>query len=121
MTAPQLGTRYSMKEDHPALPMPYAVATTIAAMPVASAVWPRDPIAPVASPAPIKPTTSANRLTGSVTSLREAQRKLHKVLLLDRENESLLLRCTLSDGGLPASSLRVGAGQLAKTCGQHTN
>ena len=50
--------------------------------------------------------------------LRDAQRKLHKVLLLDRENEGLLLRCTLHNGGLPAGPLKIGAGQLAKAYDQ---
>ena len=50
--------------------------------------------------------------------LRDAQRKLHKVLLLDRENEGLLLRCTLHNGGLPSGPLRIGAGQLARAYGQ---
>ena len=52
--------------------------------------------------------------------LRDAQRKLHKVLLLDRENEGLLLRCTLHNGGLPSSGpVKIGAGQLAKAYDQH--
>lgn len=51
--------------------------------------------------------------------LRDAQRKLHKVLLLDRENEGLLLRCTLHNGGLPSGSVKIGGGQLAKAYGQH--
>ena len=52
--------------------------------------------------------------------LRDAQRKLHKVLLLDRENEGLLLRCTLHNGGLPTNGpLRIGAGQLARAYDLH--
>lgn len=52
--------------------------------------------------------------------LRDVQRKLHKVLLLDRENEGLLLRCTLHNGGLPsAGPMRIGAGQLAKAYDQY--
>ena len=50
--------------------------------------------------------------------LRDAQRKLHKVLLLDRENESLLLRCSLHNGGLPTGPLKIGAGQLARAYSQ---
>ena len=50
--------------------------------------------------------------------LRDAQRKLHKVLLLDRENEGLLLRCTLHNGGLPMGPLKIGAGQLARAYDQ---
>ena len=51
--------------------------------------------------------------------LRDAQRKLHKVLLLDRENEGLLLRCTLHNGGLPSGPVKIGAGQLAKAYDQY--
>ncbi len=50
--------------------------------------------------------------------LRDAQRKLHKVLLLDRENEGLLLRSTLFNGGLPTGPVKIGAGQLAKAYDQ---
>ena len=51
--------------------------------------------------------------------LRDAQRKLHKVLLLDRENEGLLLRCTLHNGGLPSGPVKIGAGQLARAYDQY--
>ncbi len=50
--------------------------------------------------------------------LRDAQRRLHKLLLLDRENESLLLRCAIQSGGLPAGPVKFGAGQLARIYGQ---
>ena len=51
--------------------------------------------------------------------LREAQRRLHKMLLLDRENEALLLRCAIYNGGLPSGQVKIGAGQLAKTYGRY--
>ncbi len=51
--------------------------------------------------------------------LREAQRRLHKMLLLDRENEALLLRCAIYNGGLPSGTVKIGAGQLAKTYGRY--
>jgi flagellar biosynthesis/type III secretory pathway chaperone len=66
-------------------------------------------------------STNGTGLSAPVRGLmREAQRKLHKVLLLDRENESLLMRCTLHNGGLPtAGSVKVGASQMERTYGRH--
>lgn len=39
----------------------------------------------------------------------EALRTLHRLLLLDRENEGLLLRCALHNGAVPAGRLELGA------------
>lgn len=51
--------------------------------------------------------------------LREAQSRLHKMFLLDRENETLLLRCAVANTALPAGPVQFGAGQVAKIYGQY--
>lgn len=51
--------------------------------------------------------------------LREAQGRLHKMFLLDRENETLLLRCAVANTALPNGPVKFGAGQVAKIYGQH--
>lgn len=73
-----------------------------------------------ASVSALRAGASRPELSAAVRQLlRDAQRKLHKVLLLDRENEGLLLRCTLHNGGLPTGPLKIGAGQLAKAYDQY--
>ena len=49
------------------------------------------------------------RSTAAREYLSAAQRMLHRLLLLDRENEALLLRCVLHNGGLPSCKVNIGA------------
>ena len=51
--------------------------------------------------------------------LREAQSRLHRLFLLDRDNEALLLRCAVANTALPSGPVKFGAGRVAQLYGQH--